>query len=418
MRPSCSRCLAAAILCGASVPIFAQQANAVGTARSATPAIVADAKLVVVPTVVYDKKGPVTTLTEKDFAISVDGRPQTIRYFDRDQDVPLTVGLLVDISRSQTGVIDEERKASETFLDSFVHSAGPAHPADEAFVLQFAHTAELLQDVTDSRSLLAAGLRQIGTQAPGSVDTDTSESTDTGNNSPNSGSNPNSYPNNGGYGPYGRRGGYPGGGSGSSGGGTEHRSDRATGGTVLYDSIFLASSDVLGKQKGRRVLIVLTDGVDRHSKESLTEAIEAAQRADTVVYAMYYKGRDDRGPYPYRGGYGGYGGYDPYGRYPPTTGGSTDPGTYRDPDGKKILQRICDETGGRMFEVKGKGAVGDIYRQIGDDLRAQYRLGFTPGFEAAGTGFHALQVTLTDPANRKLEIQARTGYYAGAPKDR
>lgn len=393
-------------------------------APPAAPTLTVDAKLVMVPAVVFDKKGLVTTLSQADFAVSVEGKPQTVRYFDHDADVPLTVGLLVDTSRSQQNVLDDEQKASESFLASFLKPAAGTRAADKAFVMQFAHTAELLQDVTDSHALLASGLKEIGTQAPGSTDTETADADkgDTRSTSGSNGGGSNSGGNNGGYGPYGRRGGYPGSGgenSGSTGG--RERGERARGGTVLYDALYLASDEVLAHQKGRRALIVLTDGVDRHSKESLTEAIEAAQRADTVVYAIYYKGREEgRGFNNYPGSYpGGYGGYDPYGRYPPTTGGSTDPGTYRDPDGKKILQRICEETGGRTFELKGKGNAAEIYRQIGDELRAQYRLGFTPSLEAGGKGFHALQVTLTNPANRKLEIQTRNGYYAApAPAGR
>ena len=380
------------------------------------------AKLVVVPAVVHDKKGLVSNLTQSDFAITVDGKPQTVRYFDRDTDVPLTVGLLVDVSRSQTSVIDDEEKASQKFLESFLMPASGSRPADKAFVLQFAHSAELLQDVTDSRPLLAAGLKEIGTQAPGTADDDdTKSASNSGNNGNNGNNNPNSnggnQPNNnggsgnGGYGGYGRHGGYPGGGN--NGGGSSP-SNRPSSGTVLYDSLYLSSGDILSKQAGRRALIVLTDGVDRHSKEGLKEAIEAAQRSDAVVYAIYYKGQDHNDFGPMRRGYGG--GYDPYGRYPPTTGGSTDPGTYRDPDGKKILQRICNETGGEMFELKGKGSIDEIYKEIGDQLRVQYRLGFTPSYEAASTGYHPIQLTLTNPANKKLEVQTRDGYYTGAPK--
>ncbi len=406
----------------------AQEAKPASADRTA-PTISVDAKLVVVPAVVYDKKGLVTTLTQNDFAITVDGKPQTVRYFDRDTDVPLTVGLLVDVSRSQSTVIDDEQKASEKFLSSFLRQAGANRPADKAFVLQFAHTAELLQDVTDSHPLLAAGLKQIGTQAPGAPDEDASaqpkdSSGDTSSN-PNGGNSPGSpnNPNNGGYGPYGRRGGYPGGGGGNNGGGNgggSRHGEQARSGTVLYDSIYLASDDVLSRQKGRRALVVLTDGVDRHSKESLTEAIEAAQRADTVVYAIYYKGREPHDWGPHQGGYDPYdrGGYDPYGRYPPTTGGSTDPGTYRDPDGKKILTRICAETGGRLFELKGKGSLDDIYKQIGDELRAQYRLGFTPSYEAASPGYHPIQLTLTNPAGKNFGVQTRNGYYTGDAKAR
>ncbi len=420
MRLSPSGRVLPAALCALLLPTSPAQEPRPSEAKDANT-IAVQAKLVIVPAVIHDKKGLVTNLTQSDFAITIDGKPQTVRYFDRDTDVPLTVGLLVDVSRSQTSVIDDEQKASQKFLDTFLMPASGNRPADKAFILQFAHSAELLQDVTDSHPLLAAGLKEIGTQAPGSPD-DEDKSTTASNNGGNGNNNPNSnggnqpnnnggYGNGGGYGGYGRRGGNPN--SGNNGGGGSTPSNRPSSGTVLYDSLFLSSNDVLSKQTGRRALIVLTDGVDRHSKEGLKGAIEAAQRADTVVFAIYYKGQDHNNFGPMRRGYDG--GYDPYGRYPPTTGGSTDPGTYRDPDGKKILQKICSETGGEMFELKGKGAIDAIYKEIGDQLRAQYRLGFTPGFEAAGAGYHPIQLTLTNPANKKLEVQTREGYYAGPP---
>ena len=195
---------------------------------------------------------------------------------------------------------------------------------------------------------------------------------------------------------------------------------------MLYDAIFLASDDVLRRQKGRHVLILVTDGHDRHSKGSLKDAIEAAQRADTVVYAIYYKDTErNRG---FSNGYPGGGGYDPYDPYgggyggygrPGYPGGGSRPGgdgTYADPDGRKILTRICAETGGREFEVKGKGAIEKIYAQIGDELRAGYVLEFQPAEGAAATGYHNLQLSLTSPDAKKDDVQARQGYYVGAAK--
>ncbi len=363
------------------------------------------AKLVVVPVVVSDKHGLVTDLTKESFALAVDGKPQTIRYFDRDTDLPLTVGLLVDVSGGMTDNLDEEQKASRGFLESFLAQASGTRPADKAFVMQFGRTAELLQDVTDSRPLLAAGLKQIGTQAPGGTDDDAQTGTGTGNSSGSGG-------NNGGYG----RGGY-----GGREGGT---GERARGGNVLYDALFLASDDVQAKQTGRRALIVLTDGEDRHSKESLTEAIESAQRADTIVYGIYYKGAEHRDFYPnpgggHRGGYGGgFPGGGGRGNYPGSGGRPGSDGTYARVDGKKILERICGETGGRVFEVKGKGSIEAIYKGIGEELRAGYRLGFTPDAEAAGAGYHHIQLSLTVPGAKKDEVQTRDGYYTGQPRAR
>ena len=377
------------------------------------------AKLVVVPAIVTDKHGLVTDLTKENFALSVDGKPQTVRYFDHETDVPLTVGLLVDISGSMTDNLDEEQKASRSFLETFLAPASGTRPADKAFVMQFARTAELLQDVTDSRPLLAAGLKEIGTQSPGAPDDDPQSGNQSGNNGSNNGNggatngsgNPGS---NGGYG----RGGYGRNGNGNGGNGNSG-GNRSGGGTVLYDALFLASNEVSGKQTGRRALILLTDGVDRHSKESLTEAIEAAQRADTVIYAIYYKGEEPRRDFNpgQRRGYGGYpgGGY-PGSGYPGGGGRPGSDGTYAQPDGKKILQRICAETGGQVYEVKGKGSVEKIYKQIGDELRAQYRLGFTPTEDAASAGYHTIQLTVSGANSKSQDVQTRDGYYTGAPK--
>ncbi len=414
-------CTVAFAVSVSSLPTFAQEPKPAPATAENTISV--QANLVVVPAVVYDKHGLVKDLTKESFALTVDGKPQTVRYFDRDTDVPLTVGLLVDISRSQESVLDEEQKASQSFLESMLAPANGTRPADRAFVMQFGRTAELLQDVTSSRPLLQSGLKQIGTTAPGASDDDTSTDANNNGNAGGNGSGTNggngggsnggngsggSPGNNGGYGrgPYGRNGGN---------GGTTSGASRSRGGTVMYDALFLASDDVMGKQTGRRAVVLLTDGVDRHSRESLTESIEAAQRSNVVVYAIYYKGQENRGfdnGYPGRNPYGGYGRPN----YPGSGGRPGSDGTYAEPDGKKILQRICGETGGQMFEAKGKGSVEKIYGEIGDQLRAQYRLGFTPTEDAATPGYHKVQVSLSNPDLNKDEVQTRDGYYTGAAK--
>jgi VWFA-related protein len=161
----------------------------------------------------------------------------------------------------------------------------------------------------------------------------------------------------------------------------------------LYDAIYLASNELMKKQQGRKALIILTDGVDRGSKESLNTAIEAAQRGDTEVYSIYFKGEhggggggnSGNGGYPgghhggYPGGGGGYpgggGGYPGGGGgYPRGGGGQPEPRE----DGKKILAQISGETGGRLFEVSKKETVDQIYATIEEELRSQYVLGYTP----------------------------------------
>src|ERR1700692_2010791 len=151
----------------------------------------------------------------------------------------------------------------------------------------------------------------------------------------------------GGGGRGGGGGGYPGGRRGGGGGGGRR------GGTSLYDAVFLASDDVLRKQSGRKAVIVLSDGVDNASKVSLTEAVESAQRADTLVYSILFADEQPLG----MGGFGpgmSRGGGRGRGRMPQESR----------PDGKKVLERISKETGGSFFEVSKKLPLDVIYKRI------------------------------------------------------
>jgi VWFA-related protein len=182
------------------------------------------------------------------------------------------------------------------------------------------------------------------------------------------------------------------------GGYGHHHGSHGAGGTTLYDAVYLASNQLMQKQHGRKAVVVLTDGEDRGSMETLASAVAAAQRAETVVYAIYFKGEQHGG-----GGHGGAG-RGGYGR-----GGGRD--AEKPVDGKKVLEQLTGETGGRMFEVSGKETFAAIYTQIGKELRSQYRLGYTPDAAAAAEGFHRVDLTLTK--DKKLIVQTRDGYYAG-----
>ena len=383
-RPACFFALCLQLAAGCA---FAQGTAApVGEGASQTPQISVNAHLVNLPVVVRDKKGAlVLNLTKDDFTLTVDGHAQTIRYFDRDNDLPLTLGLLVDTSQSQRSVLDEERTASSSFLDSML-TAPANHPPDQAFILQFARQAELLQDLTSSRPKLQAALKEIDTPPRDDAQNSSSDPNDTS------------------------------GGQGRRGGG--HHG----GGTTLYDAIFLSSDELMSKQHGRKALVILSDGVDNGSKESLASAIESAQRADTMVYAIYFKGEQPNfgggnrgGGFP--GGRGGGIGFPGGGGYPgggrgsgggqPRGGGGNESRV----DGKKILERITGETGGRLFEVSHKQNVDAIYKQIAEELRSQYRLGLTPDAVASAEGYH--QIDLSLPKAKALSIQTRDGYYSG-----
>ncbi len=329
-------------------------------------------KVVNVLATVRDKHGKIVNgLTKDDFSLTEDGRPQTLKYFARETDLPLTLGLLVDTSMSQRRVLNEERDASESFLAQVLRE-----DKDKAFVIHFDREVELSQDLTSSHEQLRAALESL--QTPQFTRTS---------------------------------GGGGGGGSNDPGSGRGRGSGHHGGGTLLYDAVFLASDELMKKQPGRKAVIVLSDGADMGSKESLEAAIESAQRANTIVYSILFKDDEAYGngggfgrtgisipgmgvPGMGRGGMGGPGG----------RGGRRYPEEHA--DGKKILERISRETGGRMFEVSKKEPVDQIYSQIQEELRNQYSLGYTPN--PVEPGYHKIQVTAS---GKDLIVQARDGYY-------
>ena len=334
-------------------------------------------KVVNVPATVRDKHGKIiSNLAKDDFVLEEDGRPQTIRYFAHDTDLPLTLGLLVDTSMSQRRVLEDERHASYVFLDQMLHQT-----KDVAFVIHFDHEVELLQDLTANRQKLETALQAM------QVSQSNSSSQQSGSQGGNGGG-----PNNGGY----PGSGYPGGHhrSGGYGGG---------GGTLLYDASYLASDELMKKQEGRKALIILSDGVDHGSKYGLETAIETAQKADTVVYAILFKDDESNGR-----GFGGMGGGGMGGGMGRHGGGQRFPQESH-PDGKKILERIAKETGGRLFEVSKKNPIDKIYESIAEDLRNQYNLGYSPDAPGSEGSFHKITLTTTQ---KDLTVQARDGYYA------
>jgi len=320
------------------------------------PSVTVQVKVVNLLATVRDKHGQIVrNLTKDDFTLEEDGRPQTIGYFAKEDNLPLKLGLLVDTSMSQRRVLDQERSASHAFLDQMLRQ-----DKDMAFVIHFDREVELLQDLTSSRDKLYNALGLLQT--------------------------PQFTQNNGGNSPDsdGRRSGHG-------------------GGTLLYDGVYLASNELMKKQQGRKALIVLSDGVDRGSKESLGTAIESAQRADTLVYSILFKDEQEHGS---GGGFGvpgmGGGGMGRHGG-----GGRRFPQEER-PDGKKILLRISQETGARLFEVSKKQPIEQIYSTIEEELRNQYSLGYTPDKAETG-GYH--KIVLKTKQN-DLVVQARDGYYS------
>jgi VWFA-related protein len=324
-----------------------------------------DVKVVNILATVRDKQGHmVSVLGKDDFNVSEDGRPQTIKYFSHETDLPLTLGLLVDTSMSQRRVLGQERSACLRFLDRVLRAQ-----KDKTFVIHFDFETELLQDLTSNRADLQHALDQLELPANG--------------------------------GPQMRRaggggGGYPGGGGGGG---------RSGGGTTLYDAIYLAANEIMKPlpRDLRKAVILLTDGVDHGSKTFLNDAIEAAQRSDTIAYSVLFadEQQQQRSPISFGGMGGGMGG----GR----RGGMGRPPAQRveSVDGKKILQRISRETGGSFFEVTKKLSIDDIFDKIQEELRNQYSIGYVPD-QAESSGYRAIKVTTKQSG---MTVQAREGYY-------
>jgi VWFA-related protein len=204
----------------------------------------AGVKVVNILASVRTKKGEfVTDLTKDDFTILENGKPQTIRYFSRETDLPLTLGLMVDTSMSQQRVLEQERSACFHFLDQVLRP-----DKDKVFIMQFDMAVMLRQELTGSHHKLDEVLAVVDTPTRSELQM------------------------------------------------------QQGAGTLLYDAMFKGARDVMANQLNRKALIVMTDGVDTGSETSLAAAIEAAQRTDTLIYSIefsdegYYGGFPGMGP--------------------------------------------------------------------------------------------------------------------------
>jgi VWFA-related protein len=334
------------------------------------------------PVTVRDKKGAlVATLQKSDFTLTEDGRPQTIKSFTRETNLPFQLGLLVETSRGVSGALENERKAASKFIDQMLPAepkAGAAAETDQAFLLHFDREVELLQDFTSSRDKLHHELDEMGSTRKSQDDRQGPETT-----------------------------------------GDDRDHTHGRGGTQLYDAIFLASDELMKSKNGRKALVVFSDGVDRGSKDTLNDAIDAADRANLAVYTIYVKGEEERsegigfpGGGRRGGGYpGGGGGYPGGGGGYPGGGGQRPGGGRREAgvDGKKIMEQIATRTGGHAYEAKKKENLEEIYGLIAEELRGQYLLTYTPDVLDKDGGFHKIALK---PTKGDLTVVTREGYYA------
>ncbi len=299
------------------------------------PTIKVDVNLVNVLFSVKAKKGGalIPNLEKSDFNVFEDGKEQKIQNFTRETDLPITLGLLIDVSLSQENLVDIERQAATAFFENVIR------PKDEGFVISFGKDIQLLQDMTGSKRQLSASMNDLRPDAEPAM---------MGRNVPiNTGPVPQGPPK----------------------------------GTLLYDAVYLASNEKLTGEVGRKALILITDGDDEGSTYDRRAAIQAAQKADAIIFSIYYV---DRAFYA-RGGY--------------SFGGS----------GEGELRKMSEETGGQVFTVNGKHPLTEVFKDIQDELRNQYSISYSPTNAVRDGSFRHIEIKVDKPDDR---VQARNGYYA------
>jgi VWFA-related protein len=285
-------------------------------------------RVVAVDAVVRDQQGNlVMNLSKDDFTLRDDGKAVPIRYFNHDNNLPLTVGLMIDTSSSQREFFGDEAIASDVFLRNTL-----TNPSDRAFVVRFDSQVRLLEKLTSNLVELHNALRLL-----------------------------------------------------------DYQRDPLTGthgATRLFDAIDAVSREVIGQdgggsngaEPGRRAVVIMTDGDDNGSQANIATAIRQAQMDHVAVYSVLYT--DESANYP------------------------NVPGLR--PSGIEVMRLISRATGGRCFIVGAGAPIAQIFAAIAEDLRSQYRFGFTPPPSKPGK-FHSL---VLKPVDKQLSVQARAGYYA------
>jgi len=314
-------CVAWGMALGAALPALSQEPS-----QQQAPVIRTQVNLVNLFVTVRDKsKRIVTDLKQDDFKVAEDGQPQQIAFFSKEVTLPITLALLLDTSGSEQYMLPSIQDAGGRFIERVLRKG------DEALVMSFDSDVDLLSDFTDDRGQIDRAIRKARINVPsaGSI-----------------GNNP---------GPIG---------------------SRQITGTALYDAIYLACNEKLNTEAGRKAIVIVTDAQDEGSKVRLEEAVEAAQRTDTVVHILLVA--DPR----FGGGNGG------------------------------VAHKITDETGGRTISVNSEKHLAAAFDQISEELRSQYTLGYYPTNATHDGKFRKIKV---DMPNHDLKVLARKGYYA--PKE-
>lgn len=307
-----TQCAVALVACTLAVPAIPQEP------AQQTPTIKTEVNLVNLFVTVRDKKKHViTNLKKEDFRIFENDQEQKVAFFSAETTLPITLGLLIDTSGSEQNRLPAEQEAASRFLNQVLRKG------DEAMVISFDLDVDMLSDFTDDHAQLQRAIHHAQVNAAGPMVT------------------PGTLP------------------SGPNG-------------THFYDAVWVACGEKLATEAGRKALVIITDAEDFGSKVRLEEAIEAAERTNTVVHVLLVH----------------------------------DPGYGWRPD---VAHKMADQTGGRVIEVSSEKHLQEAFDQISEELRQQYTLGYYPTNGTRDGTFRKIKV---ETADRDMKVLARKGYYA------
>jgi Ca-activated chloride channel homolog len=270
----------------------------------------------------------INDLAKEDVTVLENGKPQEVFTFRREFDLPLTLALLIDVSGSEQYVLPQLKETGGRFIESVIRPG-----KDTAAVIKFEGEATLMQGLTSNRARLRKGLDDIEYIAPPPA-------------------------------------GVYGGSTPPINGGSRQ------GGTSVHDSVIATCADLLAREPGRKTIVLISDGVDTTSRMKLADAIDAALRAEVVIYAIGI-------------GDASYGGVD-----------------------EGMLKKLCEATGGRAFIPKSPRDLDSAFAQLEQDMRQQYLLAYEPLNEAADGSFRKIEVKVPKFKEKDIRVRHRRGYYA------
>lgn len=278
-----------------------------------------------------------TGLKQTDVRIFEDGKEQEISAFARQIDLPLSLAILIDTSISQHRTLPEEKAAAISFVEAVIRPA-----KDEVAVVSFTGESTLEQGMTNNLTRLRRAIDKVEFVPPA---------------------------------------GYIGGGVMAPG--TPPISSTGTqivGSTAIWDSIWITAEEVLGPapEKTRRAIILLSDGYNTSGRKKLDESIQAAQRAEAVIYSIgigdnFYDGVD-----------------------------------------KGALQKVSERTGGRAYFPKDESELRQAFKQIQEEMRSQYLIAYEPNNQLLDGSYRKIEIQLASPelTKQKVKLTHRQGYFA------